>query len=367
MRIFVLGTRGFPDIQGGVEQHCESLYPLLASDKYEITVFRRKPYIVNREKTFDHIRFIDLISTRVPGFEALFHSFLATIICIIKRPDIVHIHNIGPGFFVPFLKLAGLKVVLTYHSPNYEHTKWSGFTRQFLKYTEFLSTRFSDKVIFVSLYQKEKLGNKENFIHINNGVRILPVISSDDYIKELGLQMKNYILSVGRFVEEKGFDLLIRAFSKSQKRGFQLVIAGDSDHETAYSSRLREMAKVNDVVLPGFVSGEKLQQLYNHSGLFVLPSYNEGQPLSLLEAMSYHLPVLASNIPANLQVSLPKDSYFTSGDEISLIERLNQKMQSPFEEVNYNMTPYNWNQIAIQTKNVYEQLLKMRNRSKSDL
>jgi len=367
LRIFVIGTRGFPDIQGGVEQHCESLYPLIASSECLITVFRRKPYVINRGKTFDNINFIDLPSTRVPGFEAFYHSFLSSIICLFKRPDIVHVHNIGPGFFVPFLKIAGLKVIMTYHSPNYEHVKWSVSTRYFLKFSEFLSTKFSDKVIFVSLYQKIKLGNKENFVHINNGVKFFPMITNDNYLKNIGVQKKKYILSVGRFVEEKGFDLLICAFSKREQKGVQLVIAGDSDHETAYSSRLRELAKVNDVILPGFVSGEKLQQLYNHSRLFVLPSYNEGQPLSLLEAMSYHLPVLASNIPANLQVSLPKDSYFTSGDELSLLGRLDQKLQSDFEEVNYDMTPYNWNHIALQTKNVYEQLLKRKNRSKSDL
>jgi glycosyltransferase involved in cell wall biosynthesis len=358
LRIFVIGTRGFPDIQGGVEQHCENLYPLLASSEYLITVFRRKPYIGNREKTFNNIRFIDLPSTRISGFEAFYHSFLCTIICLLRRPDIVHIHNIGPGFFVPFLKIAGLKVIMTYHSPNYEHVKWSIFTRYFLKFAELISLKFSDKVIFVSLYQKEKLGNKEKFIHINNGVRVLPIIYNDGYIKNLGLQKEKYILSVGRFVEEKGFDLLIRAFSKTQQKGFQLVIAGDADNETSYSNRLRELAKAHDVILPGFVRGEKLQQLYSHSRLFVLPSYNEGLPIALLEAMSYRLPVLASNIQANLQVSLPKNRYFTAGDEGSLIERLDQQLHINFEPVNYDMTSYNWDQIAMQTKAVYEQILK---------
>ena len=164
MRIFVLGTRGFPDIQGGVEQHCESLYPLIASKEYQITVFRRKPFVVNKDRVYDNITFVDLPSTKKPGFEALFHSFLCSVVCIFKRPDIVHIHNIGPGFFVPLLKIAGLKVIMTYHSPNYEHIKWSTFTRYFLKMSEFLSIHFSDKVIFVSLYQKDKLGNRKHFL-----------------------------------------------------------------------------------------------------------------------------------------------------------------------------------------------------------
>jgi len=357
LRIFVLGTRGIPDIQGGVEQHCENLYPLIASDKYKVTIFRRKPYIVNRNKFYRNITFVDLPSTRIVGFEAFYHSFLCSVICVVKRPDIVHIHNIGPGFFVPFLKLAGLKVVMTYHSPNYEHIKWSAITRHFLKMSEFISTRFSDKVIFVSPYQREKLGSMKDHVHITNGVNIYPAVTNDDYIRDLGLHKQKYVLAVGRFVEEKGFDLLIRAFSKIDNKDYKLVIAGGSDHETSYSARLKDLARSHNVILTGFLRGEKLQQLFSHARLFVLSSYNEGLPLSLLEAMSYNLPVLASDIPANLQLSLETDYYFVSGNEESLIGRLNQKLKSTFRNIHYNMKSYDWAQVASETISVYEQLV----------
>jgi glycosyltransferase involved in cell wall biosynthesis len=358
LRIFVLGTRGFPDIQGGVEQHCENLYPLLASSSCLITVFRRKPYVTNKEKTFNNISFIDLPSTKISGFETFFHSFLSTVVCIVKRPDIVHIHNIGPGFFVPFLKIAGLKVIMTYHSPNYEHVKWSRNTKYLLRFSEALSIRYSDKVIFVSSYQKDKLGNKPKFVHINNGVNIYPLRSNDDYIQSLGLQKRNYILSVGRLVQEKGFDLLIRAFSKSIPKGTKLVIAGGADHDTPYSLQLKELAKKHGIVLSGFVKGEKLQELYSHARLYVMASYNEGLPIALLEAMSYHLPIVASDIPANLQVALSEDSYFISGDEQSLTGKIDQALNREFAPGEYDMTPYSWSEIVEQTRAVYEDVVK---------
>ena len=358
MKIFIIGTRGFPDVQGGVEQHCENLYPQIASDKYLITVLRRKPYIINKDKTYNNIRFIDLPSTKIFGFEAFYHSFLCTILCLVKRPDIVHIHNIGPGIFVPLLKLFGLKVVLTYHSPNYEHDKWSMPVKYLLKLAELLSLKFSDQVIFVSLHQKRKLGDKENFIHINNGVRLFPLAYEDDYITKLGLQKKNYILTVGRFVEEKGYDLLIRAYSRIEQKGIRLVIAGDLDHETTYSIRLKKMAVAHNVVLTGFISGEKLRQIYSHARLFVLPSYNEGLPISLLEAMSYHLPVLVSDIPANIIVPLPKDRYFICGNEEFLAERLGQIVSNNYEAISYDLSAFNWDHIAVETIKVYEKILK---------
>lgn len=362
LEIYVIGTRGFPGIQGGVEEHCENLYTQIASDEFLITVFRRIPYIKDSNIRFNNIRFIDLPSTKAFGFEAFYHSLICTIITLLKRPDIVHIHNIGPGIFIPLLKAFRLKVIMTYHSPNYEHKKWSKLARYFLKLAEYLSLKFSYKVIFVSKYQKEKLGNKANFIHINNGVKSSSLTENVDYINHLGLQSHKYVLSVGRFVEEKNFDLLIDSFSKIQQNGIKLVIAGDGDHETSYLKKIRALAKTNAVVLTGFIRGEKLLQLYCHARLFVLPSLNEGLAISLLEAMSYHIPVLASDIPANKQIDLTKNRFFKSGDEESLIRRLEENLYSDHELINYDMTPYDWDQIATLTKSVYKQVLKLNQR-----
>ncbi len=159
MKICVIGTRGFPNIQGGVEKHCETLYPLLAKDN-EIIVFRRKPYVMDKTTTYPNIRFIDLPSTKIKGFEAELHSFLSTIYTLFLRPDIVHIHNIGPAFYAPILKLFGIKVVLTYHSPNYEHAKWGWFSRHLLLMSERIALTCSDSIIFVNKFQMEKYSEK---------------------------------------------------------------------------------------------------------------------------------------------------------------------------------------------------------------
>jgi len=53
-----------------------------------------------------------------------------------------------------------------------------------------------------------------------------------------------------------------------------------------------------------------LEELYSNASLFVLPSYYEGLPISLLEAMSYGLPILASGVPQNKEIGLPDFKYF---------------------------------------------------------
>jgi glycosyltransferase involved in cell wall biosynthesis len=357
MNIFVFGTRGIPDIQGGVEQHCERLYPLL-SHQYIITIFRRSPYIDNKCKNWNNIRFVNLPSTKIKGFEAFFHSFLCAIICIFRRPDIVHIHNIGPGIWTPLLRLFKIKVVLTYHSPNYEHAKWNFFAKNILRLGEYLALRYASYVIFVSQKQREKFTEKimAKSVWIPNGV-LQPTLSiATDYIESLGVMPQKYILAVGRITQEKGFDYLIKAYNNLHCFDHNLIIAGGIDHVTTYSKQIIKMATENNVILTGFVLGEKLRQLYSHAKAFVLPSSHEGLPIALLEAMSYSLPVIASNIPANTEIGLPPECYFQVNDERELAERLKEIIKTPFQQVVYNMEKYDWNCIAKQTIEIYEQI-----------
>jgi glycosyltransferase involved in cell wall biosynthesis len=75
-----------------------------------------------------------------------------------------------------------------------------------------------------------------------------------------------------------------------------------------------------------------------------------------LEAMSYRLPVIASNIPANLEIGLSPECYFQIGDKQELAERLDKAMKDPVQPVNYDMRKYNWDEIAKQVVAVYEQV-----------
>lgn len=360
MNIFVFGTRGIPGIQGGVERHCECLYPLF-SGKYKITIFRRSPYINNIYKDWNGIRFITLPSTKIKGFEALFHSFLCAIVCVFKRPDIVHIHNIGPGILTPLLRFFKLKVVLTYHSPNYEHAKWNFFAKNILRTGEYLALKYASFVIFVNQKQREKFKKEivEKSVRIPNGVLPPSFSISTDYTVSLGITPRKYILAVGRITQEKGFDYLIEAYKNLHNSDYHLVIAGGIDHVTVYTKQIIKLAKESNVILAGFVSGEKLRQLYSYAKVFVLPSSHEGLPISLLEAMSYRLPVIASNIPANLEIGLPSECYFQAGNVQELAKRMDKAIKDPVQSVNYDMKKYNWDVIAEQTAAVYEHLLSI--------
>ena len=348
MRICVIGTRGFPSIEGGVEKHCEMLYPFLAGNA-QIVVFRRKAYVTEHCE-YKNIHFIDLMSTTIKGLETVIHSLLSVIHTIKMRPDVVHFHNIGPGMFIPLVKLFSIPVVLTYHSPNYEHRKWGIFAKILLRFSESLALRFADRVIFVNRFQMEKYAYKvrAKSEYIPNGILLPKSLNEKDYIETRGIKPGKYILSVGRITPEKGFHTLISAFKELGMEDVQLVIAGGVEHETGYMTQLQELSKGSNVIFIGFVKGETLAQLYSHAALFVLASENEGFPLVLLEAMGYQRDVLVSDIPGTRLVDLKEEDYFPVGDVAALTQGLRDKLQEERCRT-YDLTGYDWQKIADRT------------------
>ncbi len=364
MNVVVTGLRGFPHIQGGVETHCEELCPRLVKLGCEVTVTRRKPFIKENPvlTTYEGVRFTDLNALKRRGLEAAVHTFKSVWYAYRTKADLIHIQAIGPSIVIPFAKLLGLKVVATHHGPDYDRRKWGGFAKFVLRFGEFCVARWADEVIVISTVIRDiliKKYNRKDTHLIYNGVNKPVPVNTTDYIRQLGLTPRKYILAVGRFVEEKNFDKLILAFAQFEHLSdYKLVIAGDADHENSYSKSLKANARQHNVILTGMIKGLPLQELYAHAGLFVLPSSHEGLPFTLLEAMSYQIPVLVSDIPANIAVKLPADCYFHySEDCVPLLAKAieNRLRNKVFHT--YDLTPYNWEHIAKQTYEVYLKLL----------
>ena len=156
-----------------------------------------------------------------------------------------------------------------------------------------------------------------------------------------------------RFVPEKNLHHLVKAFSNVKNHDCKLVIAGDTDFEDNYSRNLKKLAKEHGVILTGFIKGKKLHSLLTHTRCFVLPSSHEGLPIALLEAMSYKLPVIVSNIPANIEIGLDAKYYFPVGNIKILTEKIQSNINSPYQHIEYDMTKYNWDTIAKQTAEIY--------------
>lgn len=365
IRIAVIGLRGIPEVQGGVERHCQLLYPRLVRAGYSVTVIGRNPYISKKPYVFEGVRVIPVWSPRKKSFEAIVHTTMALLwICLHRKEfDLIHIHAIGPALLTPLARLTGLKIVVTNHGPDYDRQKWGGFAKWTLRTGEMLGARFAHRMITVSQTIRDLMRERHRITaeYIPNGVVLPNKIFSGPVLEKFGLPKRRYVLAVGRLVPEKGFHDLIEAFSRIES-GWKLAIVGDADHEDAYSLGLKEQAKnTAGVVMTGFQKGAALGELYSNAGLFVLPSYHEGLPIVGLEAMTYELPMILSDIPANREIAESQE-LFPVGDVDALAAKIKFFLDSPeilsSEEILFRKRDrldqeFNWDRIAEQTAMVY--------------
>lgn len=368
LKIMVVGLRGFPDIQGGIETHAQHLYPELVKLGCEVEVIVRRPYVKQPEYMYQGVRLKALWSPTKTGLEALVHSFLAVCYAGICRPDVLHIHAIGPALFVPLARLLRLKVVMTHHGMDYDRQKWGGFAKAALYMGEKLGVRYSHACITVSKHIRQQLlqmcSDKNEVIAIPNGVKIPELVMSQDILKAFSLEKKKYFLMVSRFVPEKRQDDLIVAFlASSVKDKRKLVLVGDyTNGEEGYLQKVCRLAQAHpNVVLTGFQTGDALAALYTNAESFFLPSSHEGLPIALLEALSYGLYVVVSDIPAHLEMELDRQYYFKLGD----VKQLTQRIENiPNGGLNANQSGtvvsdikerFDWSVIAEKTFNTLKQ------------
>lgn len=371
MKIVVTGTRGIPNIMGGVETHCEELFPRIAARGYDVTVIRRANYVTDesdqavKDGRWKGVKVIDIASPKKKSFEAIVHTFRAINTAKSLGADVVHINAIGPALLVPYAKLLGMKVVFTHHGPDYDRDKWGFAAKTMLKLGETMGCRFADHVIVISDVIKnliaKRCGRIKNVHLIYNGVPEPEICEYPKYFEELGIEKCKYILGMCRFVPEKHLHDLVEAYVqlKAENRipaDIRLVLAGDTDFEDDYSRGLKQKANENGVVLTGFVRGKKLHSLLTNALCYSLPSSHEGLPIALLEAMSYNLPVITSAIPANLEVGLDDSCYHQVGDVDALAQKIENIVNKPLKRVDYDMRKYDWDVIAQQVVDIYDTL-----------
>lgn len=365
MQIIMLGLRGFPGVAGGVETHVENLCRELQAFPCEITVVMRSGYCPERRRLFANATAHALWAPRPPGVEAVVHTFLGILYAAVKRPDLVHIHAVGPALMTPLARLLGLRVIVTHHGQDYEREKWNRFAKAIIHFGERMGMRYADARIVISSPLK-KLVSLKYGMHselIPNGVCLTDMPDTKDALERAGLERGKYILLVSRFVPEKRQDDLIAAFKEAALEGWKLVLVGELPVTGTYQSTLRKMAENRtDIVFAGFQTGLALRELYSHAGLFVLPSSHEGMPIVVLEALGYGIPVIASDIPAHMHVECDEIFYFPVGNIAALSRLLKRKTSNAGllrsrEELREQIArQFNWTSVAEKTFSVYERV-----------
>ena len=218
---------------------------------------------------------------------------------LMHRCDIVHLHSaftwsfrrMSVIFFIA--KLFRKRTVFHVHAGLFEE-KYRAASHAEKMGTRFVLTK-SDMVLALSDEWKAKLQGiapKSKVRVLVNGIHL------NKFPKEMidrNLEPPYEILFLGRLVEAKGVYDLISAAACLEKGKFKFVLAGDG--EINQVEELIKQKNLKDLIeTPGWIAGTKKSKYLKRAHLYVLPSYHEGLPMSVLEAMGFYLPVIATPV-----------------------------------------------------------------------
>lgn len=366
MKVAFIGQKGIPAKQGGIEKHVEELSAKLAQAGLNVSVYSRPYYTGNKFKCSRGIKIINLPSIKTKNLDAISHTFLATIHALFQNYDIIHYHGVGPSLlsWIPKIFSPRTKVIATFHCIDRKHQKWGIFARLMLTAGEWAACRFPHQTITVSqALQKYCLYHfNRPTTYIPNGVNISTGADTEKILSDFGLEKNNYFIAVSRLVPHKGLHTLIEAYQKITT-GKKLVIVGAGANTDSYVDYLQKLAKDNkNIVFTGQQGGDSLSTLFRNACLFVQPSEAEGLSIALLEAVSYGVPVLISDIEENQEITAGLGLEFENKNIADLAEKLKFADNNPIEIKNQAVLAkndidkkYNWDKIAAETIDLYNQ------------
>jgi glycosyltransferase involved in cell wall biosynthesis len=219
-----------------------------------------------------------------------------------RRVDVTHIHMAFGGS--AFRKLVLLRVADFFRVPTVLHLHGS----EFAVFCERLSPRLravlvrtmsrASRIVVIGSFWRQFLVDDlgidaDRIAVVANGVP-LPQIP-----EPVGTQAPCRIVYLGALGRRKGTSDLLKALAspRLQDLHWEAVIAGNGDVE-AFRAEAGALGLANRVAFPGWVGPDDAQTLLASAGIFVLPSYNEGLPVAVLEAMATGICVVTTRVGA---------------------------------------------------------------------
>ncbi|WP_052055735.1 glycosyltransferase family 4 protein [Myxosarcina sp. GI1] len=372
MKIAVVGVKGIPANQGGIEHYCQELYKNITSRGNTVELYARSNY--TKQNSFSSyychgVKVISLPSMPWQSFDALLNSFIAAVAATFVRYDIVHFHALGPSLFCWIPRwFSSAKIVVTCHGLDWQRSKWSKLGSSIIYAGERAAVSYAHKLIVVSKYLETYFQQKYELetTYIPTAPALYAKSNLISYTDSLKLKTKKYILFLGRLVPEKRPDLLLEAFKLLDPPNWKLVFVGDTSGTDSF--KLKLLSKKNEkIIFTNTLTGTPLADIVRNAGLFVLPSDLEGLPLVMLEAMREGIPVLASDIPPHCQlISKDRGLLFKAGNIHSLVSNLEKALSQPAElntkaqrAKEYVVNNYSWEKVSYENLMLYVKLSKL--------
>jgi glycosyltransferase involved in cell wall biosynthesis len=369
-----------PHIVGGLSRHSEGLAVSLNKLGADVNVITARPKF--ETKMFEEWKGVNV--HRVEPLNFMDSHFLHWIAGLnLKMTEkvmelskknkfhVIHAHDwlVGEAA-VTLAKFLNLPLITTIHATEYGRN--SGiFTelQQFIHNKENELIHSSNHVIVCSDYMKDEVCGlfsveEKKISVIPNGVHKEEHTNEEQALHPiLANETRNIIFTLGRFVKEKGFDLIIEAAKTLKHKNLCFVIAGKGPMLQEYQQLIEKYHLEDSVFLPGFISEQHRIQFFKRCTMAIFPSRYEPFGIVALEALKFAKPLIVSETGGLKSINKHMDTglFMESENVSSLVQQIEYVLSfsDHAEQMAENgkrlvESYYSWHRVAELTKRHYE-------------
>ena len=281
--------------------------------------------------------------------------------------DIIHCHTPVAGVLTRFAARNCKNTTVIYTAHGFHFFKGAPLLNCLIYYPiERFCAKFTDKLITIN---QEDYERAKKFSLRNNGkVYYVPGVGIDiEKIKNIKVDTKQkkkelgisenipVLLSVGELIKRKNHETVLKALSRLKNHDFAYLICGRGILAEYLQEQTKKLGLTYKVKFLGF--RKDITEICKTADLFIFPSYQEGLPVALMEAMAADLPAIASNVRGNKDL-MSRENLFEPNDIDALVklieEQLNNFENNKCSKVEYkNLEQYSLKNVLKQMAEIY--------------
>ena len=320
----IIGTRGYPSYYGGFETAVRHIAPYLADDEWDVTVYGRPGATIDAG-AYPRVRRVTTVGSDKKSISTLSYGFTSALHAILNKPDVALVMNVANGFWLPLLKLRGIRVVVNVDGIEWERAKWGRLARTVFRAGARLTATFADRLVVdaraLGDYWKRNFGRTSLFIPY--GGDFSPAQASPTQFGR-----RQYVLVVARFVPENTIEEFLGA-APTLAEDHDVVVVGSSGYGGVFDERVARLSETNPRVhWLGHVRDDAyLHRLWEDAGAYFHGHSVGGTNPALVQAMASGAPTVARDTVYNREV-LADTGVFVQPDAASIIAGVRSVLSS---------------------------------------